>query len=98
MFTNTFLREMRAIVLSKEQIMPGWLPSGQLERKMERLNIHIIEDHAFEKLDTMSRFNAGPAFIRQLRSQGFDTAGEWLSNHYRAINRRSSVDLKAIFA
>ncbi len=97
MFTNTFLREMRAIALSKEQIKKDWLYSGELEKKMGRLNIHIIEDTNFEKLDANSRYTAQSEFINQLYDKGQHVVQGWLKKNYRNIAYRSSVDLVEMF-
>ncbi len=97
-FTNTFLREMRAIALSKEQIKKDWLYSGHLEKKMNRLNVHIIEDVAFEKMDSSSRYYVASDFIQDLYFRGFETTDKWLLKNYRTITKRSSVDLVKLFA
>ena len=97
-FTNTFLREMRAIALSKEEIKQEWLYSGSLEKRMRRLNIHMIEDAEFEKMDSSSRYYAGSDFIQDLYLRGFETTDNWLSKHYRSITKRSSIDLVKLFA
>tara|TARA_R110002073_G_scaffold7963_1_gene44466 strand:- start:21835 stop:22863 length:1029 start_codon:yes stop_codon:yes gene_type:complete len=98
MFTNTFLREMRAIALSKEQIKKDWMMSGSLEKKMSRLNVHIIEDSSFEKLDASTRYSADSRLIEDLCSRGYTSSNEWLTKNYRSICKRSSVDLKELFA
>ena len=97
MFTNTFLREMRAIALSKEQIKKDWLLSGNLEKRMSRLNVHIIEDSSFEKVDASTRYSADAEFIEDLASRGYASSDEWVIKNYRSICKRSSVDLKKLF-
>jgi NTE family protein len=97
-FTNTFLREMRAIAISKEQIKQESLLSGSLEKRMRKLNIHIIEDESLEQMDAGSRYYAGSDLIQDLYTRGVETAHNWLLNHYRSITKRSSVDLVKLFA
>ena len=98
LFTNTFLREMRAIALSKEHIKKDWLYAGALEKKMRRLNIHMIEDNKFEQMDGNSRYTAESKFINTLHSQGQEISTDWLKQNYRNISRRSSIDLLKLFA
>jgi NTE family protein len=97
-FSTTFLREMRAIALSKEQIKKEWLTSGSLEKRMRRLNIHIVEDASLEQMDASSRYYAGTDLIQDLYLRGTEAAHNWLNNHYDAITKRSSVDLVKLFA
>ncbi len=97
-FTNTFLREMRAIALSKEKIKQNWIRHGELERRMNRLNIHLIEDMSFEKMDSTSRCYAEADFMQDLYFRGFETTEGWLDENYSSITRRSSADLVKLFA
>ncbi len=97
-FTNTFLREMRAIALSKERIKKNWMTHGELERRMKRLNIHLIEDMSFEKMDSSSRYYAEADFMQDLYYRGIETAELWLQDNYESITRRSSADLVKLFA
>lgn len=97
-FTNTFLREMRAIALSKEEIKQEWLSSGNLDKRMRKLNIHMIEDESFEQMDSTSRLYAGSDFIQDLYVRGEETADNWLEKNYDSIAKQSSVDLVKLFA
>ncbi len=97
MFTNTFMREMRAIALSKEEIKHDWLRSGNLEKRMSRLNIHIIEDAEIENMDSTSRYSAESKQLKLLYLRGLDVSKVWISNNYRTINKSSSVDLVKLF-
>jgi len=97
-FTNTFLREMRAIALSKEEIKQEWLTSGSLEKRMRKLNVHIIEDDYFEEIDSSSRLHAGSDFIQDLYVHGEESAHKWLENNFASIRKESSVDLVKLFA
>ena len=96
-FNNTFLREMRAIAFSKDQIRRDWLRAGNLEKKLDRLNLHLIEDSGFSQLDSRSRYNAGAEFIQTLYQRGYQAADRWLDENYRHISQSSSVDLAALF-
>ena len=96
-FNNTFLREMRAIAFSKEQIKNDWLRSGNLEKKIDNLNLHIIEDREFSRLDSKSRYNTDADFMQDLHSRGYEAADIWLAGNYHAIMKRSTVDLVQMF-
>lgn len=97
MFTNTFLREMRAIALSKEEIKKDWLTTGSLDKTIDRIKIHIIEDEYFESLDSKTRYAASPSLVDDLYQRGCVTTDTWLVNNYQHIGQRSSVDLVEMF-
>lgn len=98
-FSSAFLREMRAITMSKQHISGnGWL-HGHLERRLERLNIHLVQDAKLQsRLNVASRINNLPAFITGLQELGFAAADNWLRTHSGAIGERSTVDLEQAFA
>ena len=96
-FNNTFLREMRAIALSKDKIKESWLGTGSLEKKISRLNIHVIEDRKFRNMDSNSRYNAGSDFIHELYSQGNKHTSRWLKKNLSEIGKRSTIDLVKTF-
>ena len=96
-FSNTFLREMRAIALSKEEIKLKGLFSGNLEKKIGRLKVHIIEDMEIARMGFTSRFNADEQFIQTLYRQGVGAAEDWLPENYPAITKVSTIDLAEMF-
>ena len=97
MFTNTFLREMRAIALSKQEIKLDWIRSGNLEKRMDRLRIHMIEDQSFETIKSKTRYSVTSNLIDDLYERGYDSAKKWLTKNFRHINKQSSVDLVKMF-
>ncbi len=96
-FTNTFLREMRSIMMSKQQIKLNWLRSGDLERRLSKLRLHLIEDKDNNERDTNSRLNADDGFLRDLFKCGKRMTSRWLKKHYSDIGQRSSMDLVKLF-
>lgn len=98
-FNTTFLREMRAIAFSKQYIDRAWLPPlGSLERRLDRLNIHLIQSQAvMEKLDNQSRYSSAPELIQKLYEEGYAAAELWLENNSAHIGKRSTVNLAEQF-
>lgn len=97
-FNTAFLREMRAIAFSKEQIDKEWLPLGSLERRLDRLNIHLVQNQAMmEELDPESRYKTAPDFIQHLYNEGYSACEGWLEENSVHIGKQSSVDLVKLF-
>ncbi|MGQ0658673.1 MAG: patatin-like phospholipase family protein [Chromatiales bacterium] len=98
-FNTAFLREMRAIAMSREQIAQGgWFPKGVLERRLTQLKIHLIEaEEVLNKLPTGSHFNISPDFLGSLRDTGWAQGQAWLAEHYDAIGKRTTIDLSSLF-
>ncbi len=97
-FNTAFLREMRAIAFSKEQIERDWIPLGSLERRLSRLNIHLLQNEAMmAELEPESRYKSAPDFIQNLYSEGYAACENWLQSHRGCISKKSSVDLSALF-
>lgn len=97
-FNTAFLREMRAIAFSKEYIDKEWLPLGALERRIGRLNVHLVQNQAMmQELSPDSRYLSPPAFIDQLYSEGQTACEQWLKSNFRHIGTKSSINLKEMF-
>ena len=97
-FNSAFLREMRAIALSKQQIEGAWLPGGVLERRLHRLNMHLLHDpEAASRISHRSFGNNLPSFMKWLHDRGHAAADQWLAGNLHHIGARSSVDLIAEF-
>jgi len=97
-FNTAFLREMRAIAFSKEIISGYWLPSGRLEKRLDKTNIHLIEDQAtLSQFNARSKYNTLPSFLERLFKEGYATAGVWLENNFTHLGKKSSVDLAGLF-
>lgn len=97
-FSATFLREMQTIAYLKHRAERSWLPLGWLDRRLRRVNFHLIEaEELMTRLSTSSKLNVHSAFLNFLRDQGRSRATLWLERHRTSIGRRSSVDLTALF-
>lgn len=97
-FNTAFLREMRAIAFSKEQIEQDWLPLGSLERRLARLNMHLVQNQSvMQELDASSRYTSPPKLIQELHAEGYSACELWLEDNARHVGARSSVDMAALF-
>lgn len=98
-FNSTFLREMRMIAQATEQSEQALLPWGRLERRLRRMNFHVIEAEALmSQLAVDSKLNAHLPFITMLHHQGCMQAEMWLERNFHSIGERSSVDLAELFS
>lgn len=97
-FSVTLLRELRTIIDAREMAKQTLLPLGRLERRLRRVNFHMIEaDELMTQLSTHSRLNINHDFLLLLRDQGRARAEYWLVHHQGDLGRRSSVDLAEVF-
>lgn len=97
-FNTAFLREMRAIAFSKEQIDRNWLTLGSLERRLARLNMHLIQNEAvMQGLGASSRYISPPDLIQELHAEGHAACEAWLENEAQHLGKRSSVDMSKLF-
>jgi NTE family protein len=95
-FHSTFMREMRAICFSKQFIEKKSVIKGALERRIEKLRIHIIHaDDDLKDLEHSSKYNASPDLLNQLRDAGYECADKWLKTNCQYIGKKSSIDLNA---
>ena len=95
-FNAAFLREMRNLALAKREVEKQWLPLGTLERKLKRLNFHLIEaDDLIGKMRVEKTLSANLDFLLKLKQEGRARAETWLETSAGRLGRRSSVDLNA---
>lgn len=93
-FTSTFFTELHGVVLAKQEAEHGRFAWGRLERKLRRLNMHIIEnEELMAQLSHHSRMNAHPTFINALREEGRSRADVWLKKKFQFVGARSSFRL-----
>lgn len=91
-FNATAVSELEGIALAKKEAERGWLSLGRLERRLRRLNLHMIDAEDFmNRLNVTSRLNTDAAFIAALRKEGRERAGIWLQENFRHIGARSSL-------
>ena len=85
---------MRAIAFVTKLIDDGLIEEG----RMKRMLIHSVEAQDFmRELGVSSKLNADWEFLTHLRDVGRERAGEWLETNFDALNRRTSVDLGALY-
>jgi len=97
-FGTTFLREMRSIAHAKSQVNDHLWSLGHLERRLRRLNAHLIEpDQALAEQDGITKLNNDVRFLTWLRDRGRMQAQAWLDDNFDSLGRHSSVDLTSMF-
>jgi NTE family protein len=93
-FNSAFFTELGGLALAKRAAeQASWCSNG-LERRLKRLNMHVVEAHELmSQLDAISKLNTDAAFIYGMRDQGRGRATLWLEQHYNALGARSSFNL-----
>lgn len=89
-FNANLLHELRAIEFVTQLIDGGKLSSNDYKRVF----MHRI--HGNQQLDEFSassRLNASWEFFKRLKDLGRTAARHWLTQHYDAVGRRSTLDL-----
>lgn len=93
-FNSSLMREMRAIAFVTKMIEDGTIDEG----KMKQMLIHAIEGQDFMRdLGVSSKMNADWEFLTHLRDVGRERAERWLDENFNAINKKTSVDLGAMY-
>lgn len=97
-FSSTFFTELQGVMLAKREASRSWLFPGRLERKLRRLNMHVIESkELMSQLSMHSKLNANPAFINGLHDEGRMHAETWLEKNFEQLGARSSFRLAKLF-
>jgi len=93
-FSSAFFTELGGLALAKREAESAMFAFGSLERRLRRLNMHLLESNdLMNKLDTMSKLNTKTSFIHALHAEGRDAAALWLERHFHTLGRKSSFDL-----
>ncbi len=94
-FNSSLLHELRAI-----DFVSRLLDSGKLDdSEYRRMHIHMIQARKrMRALDASSKMNAEWPFLRHLFEIGRDAAASWLDGCYADLGRRSTVDIREMFA
>ncbi len=98
-FNSTFLREMRTVARARAYGARSILPLGRLERRLKRVNFHLIE--AADYMSTLAaetKMTTSLSFLEKLRDKGRARASDWLAAHERDLGRRSSIDIVEMFS
>ena len=94
-FNSSLLQELRSIEFVSKLLDEGSLD----ETRYRRERIHLIENQeALKPLGASSKLNAEWAFLTYLRDVGRETADRWIAENYEQIGKRSTVDLRQMFA
>lgn len=97
-FNATFLREMRMFAHAREQASQSWFPMGKLERRLGRMNFHVIDaQERLGDLKTETKLAANLQFFETLKDLGRERARDWLQAHHDRIGKGSTVDLAEMF-
>jgi len=93
-FGSALSGELQGIALAKREAESALFSLGRLERRLRRLNLHMIDaQDVMSRLNVMSRFTTHRAFIEGLRDEGRSRADAWLKQNFRHIGSRSSLVL-----
>lgn len=93
-FSSALSVELQGIALAKREAERALIPLSRLERRLRRLNLHLIgADDYMNRLSVLSRLDTGVAFIEALRNEGRNRADEWLQENFAHIGVRSSLAL-----
>ena len=97
-FNATFLREMRMFAHAREYASQSLFRVGHLERRLARMNFHIIDaQEQLSELKTETKLAANMRFFEMLRDLGRVRAQLWLHAHHAQIGKRSTVDIAELF-
>ncbi|NMM29333.1 MAG: patatin-like phospholipase family protein [Glaciimonas sp.] len=93
-FSSAFFTELQGLALVKREAQRDWLSFGRLERRLKKLNLHLIDaQEMMSQLNIHSKLNAQPGFIHALRDEGRSRAEAWLAQNFDSIGTRSSFNL-----
>jgi len=93
-FSSAFFAELQGIALAKGVAKRGLFWFGKLERRLRRLNMHLIDAHELmSELSVLSKLNTQAAFIGALHDEGRRRADAWLERNFQHIGVRSTFTL-----
>jgi len=93
-FSSAFSTELGGLALAKREAETSMFAFGTLERRLKRLNMHMLEaNDLMSQLDVMSKLNTKTSFIHALHAEGRIAADQWLERHFHTLGHRSSFDL-----
>ncbi|MNU73083.1 hypothetical protein D3C71_625600 [compost metagenome] len=93
-FNSSLMREMRTIAFVTDLIQQGKVDRDE----MKEMLIHSIKsDEAMCELSVSSKYNADWDFLCGLYDNGRRETEAWLTENYRYIGERSSIDIRKEF-
>jgi NTE family protein len=98
-FGAAFFSELQGIALAQREARRSLLAWGRLERRLRRLNLHVIDaPELMGTLDTVSKLNAQASFLTALRDAGRQWAEAWLDKNGASLGFKSTYDLSRLLA
>ena len=77
-FGSAFFSELQGIALARRDAQRSLLSWGHLERRLRKLNLHVIDaPELMGTLNTISKLNAQAPFLTALRDAGRQQAAAW---------------------
>lgn len=93
-FSSAFFTELGGLALAKREAENAVFSFGTLERRLKRLNMHLVEaNDLMSQLDVLSKLNTKRSFIHGLHDEGRRAAEQWLERNFHAVGLKSSFDL-----
>ncbi len=97
-FSSTFHTELQGLLLAKREADRGWLTWGKLERRLRKLNLHVIAaPELMSQLSSHSKMNAQATFLHSLHVEGRARAQAWLDQHFEQLGQQSSFRMAHLF-
>ncbi|BBB64924.1 alpha/beta hydrolase [Undibacterium sp. YM2] len=97
-FSSTFHTELQGLLLAKREADRGWLTWGKLERRLRKLNLHVIAaPELMSQLSSHSKMNAQAIFLHSLHAEGRARAQVWLDQHFQQLGQQSSFRMAHLF-
>ncbi len=94
-FSSALFSEPQGIALAKREANRSIFSLGHLERKLRRLNMHLIDSQELmSQLSSLSKLNTTAAFTNALRDEGRSRTKTWLDENFRHVGIRSTFTLE----
>jgi NTE family protein len=93
-FSAALFTELQGIALAQREAQRAWFSLGRLERRLRKLNVHLVDSLEFmSRLNDLSKLNTQAPFIQALHAEGRLQAEKWLQENFHHLGVRSSFDL-----
>lgn len=93
-FNSSLIRELRAIAFVTKLLDEGYI-KDQYKEEIRRKFIHIVRsDMVMNEFKLINKYKWSWRYLTQLYDLGRIVAKDWLSNNYKAIGEKSTLDFK----
>jgi NTE family protein len=93
-FSSALFSELQGIALAQEAAGSGMFSFGKLERRLRRMNMHVIDaQELMSGLSVLSKLDTQSDFISALHDEGRKRTDAWLASNFADIGVRSSFRL-----